>query len=279
MQRAELTAANYPFLTGTLRGQLDVARRGITFPDAKDFVEQVQRETFNIPVISAYKFIETGLLSNQVAPIGKNGLRREGMIFSVTQPDGKSKLVKVFNNAGINRHIAEHLTGLVYRRMPEPRRIRLPLQGKNNPREKAYDNIVEAKGQNRAHYFATAEILVRLMAHLKLPHAMPMPTVLIMSEGAPVGFYLGHDQQIAKAEDVTREDTFFDMPSVFSSWPIREDLPPQVKEVIDVLKPANVLVYSEAPRDMEEQVLLDVNGQFVNFARFGYLLPQAGKRG
>ena len=60
---------------------------------------------------------------------------------------------------------------------------------------------------------------------------------------------------------------------IFDSYPINKSLPVEVRLNILKLRESNVMVYNETEQDIKEQVLLDRLGNFVNFARLGYMLP------
>jgi len=140
------------------------------------------------------------------------------------------------------------------------------------------DSSIYDKPDRDTYYFASAEILIRTMAHLATvdtPFAQPLPTVLIDNQGQSVGFTLEFNRLPVQAKDAKTEvvDAFFDIEYTYG---LAQSAGNEALGFYEMLKMINCLPYAESEKDLKNMLILDDSGKFITFNRIGYVTKEIG---
>lgn len=281
MNRAEGTAQSYPALLSAMQFHYKYSVSGLKriVTPQDDFLAKIQRELLNVPVRNVYHFLqECG--AKTIQPIE---IRPESFNFSLVNGDN-SVFAKIYNGAGIDKNIAQAFATRAFPNVPHILIAKSSHTQDKAPHEIAIEELTRdnrKKLDANPYLYASAEIYTRTIAHITHPEVMHRPIALVDEKDEAVGFYLklGKNQYIASAQHVAKQDVaFFVDPNKptqligIVNFKESNELSPAVAEVIAALRKINVLVYQEKPDDLLNQVLLNEQGEFVTFARVGYLL-------
>ena len=111
--------------------------------------------------------------------------------------------------------------------------------------------------------------MVRAVAHSVFPYKFSQPVILANDLGESAGFYLEHDQAVHSCEDMCAT-TLNEQGEIDWLGPL-EETPKQIEELKTDMERFNIRVYDANWLTLREQLLLDENGDFVTFARLGYI--------
>ncbi len=242
----------------------------LSYGELQEYLKKLRANIEEITTVPADEFLDELIrFGNQLQPIGRDGIRREGLFFGILQPD-HTRLVKLFGGSKLGRQFISPLLQQLYPQEEESKRIMgilPPFQVRTTP-DRARQKI-QAGSRNDARYLASAEIAVRTIAHTVLPEQMPIPRVIIDPDLEAIGFYLDHEAPFSTALDSQVESTFFDGDT---AYPLNSALPGEAKNLRNALMPYNVHIYNETEGDIRDQVLLTKDGGVLNVSRLGYSL-------
>jgi len=197
--------------------------------------------------------------------IGENGIRNEGIIFSVGP-----EVVKLFKGSKLDDNYTEFILEILYPDGIQREGDSSKKKKSSSLREHVAGNLANDNRQT-ALYFSSAEIFCRTVAHRVLPESMPSPLGLVDEDGFTVGFVLGHDREVTAARDVDYSDKAYNLTigGRLGKW---YWLPEEARSIADVLEEVNVPPWIDIP-NLREQLLYDSQGDFMNFARTAYVFP------
>lgn len=259
-----LRVAHSSVLTDTMRSHWETARKrkGTDVPD-------IQEDLGALPMQQVETILEG--LARDVSRLQRidGPLRPEGTLFTVVYSPSlwlspTPWLVKLYHKTQLKSKALDTVINHLYpadrstifsRLNPFPQ---TPIAGKLQHRLQQSGN---------GPYFASAEIMVRTVAHTVSPDVFPNPVALVNTDQEAVGWMVQTAQPVVRARDMHRIDTFFDMPWDTPVWDDAATIPVRTR-----LEEANVHLYDETMADIRGQRLVDANGQFVTFARLGYRL-------
>ena len=270
------TLQGHEIAQGRIAGHLLAATKEIELPDVASYTTKVKEALALTPAIEAKVLLQT-LLAQEVtlAPIGPYGKRPEGIIFSALIPDLQPRFLKLYFGSGLPEELTDSFVNKLYPNAPVPKKVlgvRMPFQ----PviiEDEIYRNLTE--NDFGTGYYASAEVVTRAMAAVVTPDQMQLPTSFLNEEGEIMGFMLTHHALIIRAENTHRRYIVFDF-SLGEGIILREDLPQPVRELINKLSAGNVYIYNQPINNIWGQMLVDAAGEFVTFARLGYVVAQRG---